>query len=144
MPGVMTLARKMADGAVEVAGVHVEQDVELVDRLERDLEAAGEFVVAAEVVVAGGAACCRSSRRGAGRAPRRGPAMPGAIAPPTAPSNVIDAERAVGGLRAGVEFLGRLDRGEAHDAGGGVAAEQRALRAAIDLDAVDVEDRRRL
>jgi hypothetical protein len=87
--------------------------------------------------------CCRRSRRGAGTAPTRGTrARSLTIGPPKPPSTAIAAVGAVAGTGTRpLVVLARLDAVELDDAGGGVAAEQRALRAAQHFNLLHVEDR---
>ena len=120
-----------------------EQHVELVVGIVGDLQAAGEFVIAAHILAAGRqrvvdpVVTVLPKHGCAGRHARTDGAADRAI-------KRCGAERAVGSLRTGIELLAWPDGREANDAGCRVATKQRALRAAIDLDTLDIENRRRL
>ena len=125
--------------AIKRAAVQVAEPGEVVGDFDLGLGAPGEVFVAAGIGAAGGQGgfdIVVTALEDAGEAQGD---LVGDRAADSA-FHVGGAERAVGGAGIGVEFVAGFDAFEFQGAGRGVAAEQRALRAAQDFDARGVED----
>src|SRR5687767_8144209 len=121
----------------------INERAERVGRVELDLGANGKLVIAAHRVALTGEAVVDPV---VALVIEHGEARGNGVAYPAA-DGTLDrhgAEVAVAQRDVALEFPGRLARVELDDAGRGIPAEQRALRAAQDLDALDVEQRETL
>jgi len=137
--GLEEVAAEHAGGAVQMAGVGAEQGLEVVT-LVQELHARGRLVIAFQAVVRAAAGVFHPvvttlvQHRGT-----RGPALAQRTAHGTFQVHHVVA--AVAELGVALEILRRAHRIELDHAGRGVAAEQRALRAAQHFHLVHVVDR---
>ncbi len=132
-----------ARGAVDLPGVEVEQRAEVLRGLEQELEAQSAGLVAAQRVVLAGELVVDpvAARLDQAGEPRRDGV--GELAAESS-LDVDGVEGAVRGAHVRLAHGAGLDGVELDDAGRRVATEQRALRSAQDLDALDVEERHAL